>query len=201
MADDPQTPERFTLSRWSRRKLAAAREAKPDSAATAAAQSPTAPAMEVASVESPAAAPAAADVLPAVETLTFDSDFVPYFQPKVGEDTKRAALKKLFSNPRFNVMDGLDIYIDDYTRSDPMPEGMLDRLANVYGILQEQVTAPDAPGAAGELPAPIANAASADTAPVTTLIPAADAGPPPATGDGDVETVGERAAAPESVRE
>ncbi len=38
-------------------------------------------------------------------------------------------------------MDRLDVYIDDYSLPDPMPEGMLDKLATVYGQLTE-----DAPG-------------------------------------------------------
>jgi hypothetical protein len=38
---------------------------------------------------------------------------------------KNAALKKLFADPQFNVMDGLDTYIDDYGKPDPLPERML----------------------------------------------------------------------------
>ena len=34
-------------------------------------------------------------------------------------------MKKLFSDPHFNVMDGLDTYIDDYGKPDPIPESML----------------------------------------------------------------------------
>ena len=34
-------------------------------------------------------------------------------------------MKKLFADPHFNVMDGLDIYIDDYSKADPIPEAML----------------------------------------------------------------------------
>ena len=30
-------------------------------------------------------------------------------------------MKKLFSDPHFNVMDGLDTYIDDYGKPDPLP--------------------------------------------------------------------------------
>ena len=75
--------------------------------------------------------------LPPVDTLTIDSDFAPFLQPKVAEDVKRAALKKLFSDPQFNVMDGLDIYIGDYTQPDPMPDGMLDKLGKVYGMLDQ----------------------------------------------------------------
>ena len=40
-----------------------------------------------------------------------------------------AALKKLFSDPHFNVMDGLDTYIDDYGKPDPLPPVMLRRMA------------------------------------------------------------------------
>jgi len=38
---------------------------------------------------------------------------------------KSAAMKKLFSDPHFNVMDGLDTYIDDYNKPDPIPLAML----------------------------------------------------------------------------
>lgn len=66
--------------------------------------------------------------LPSIDSLTFDSDFKVFMHSKVEESVKRAALKKLFSDPRFNVMDGLDTYIDDYTKSDPIPDEMLARL-------------------------------------------------------------------------
>jgi Protein of unknown function (DUF3306) len=66
--------------------------------------------------------------LPPVESLTIDSDFTAFLQPKVDEALKRQALKKLFADPRFNVMDGLDVYIDDYTKSDPIPPDILERL-------------------------------------------------------------------------
>jgi hypothetical protein len=34
----------------------------------------------------------------------------------------------MFSDPHFNVMDGLDIYIDDYSKPDPIPMEMLKRM-------------------------------------------------------------------------
>ncbi len=34
-------------------------------------------------------------------------------------------MKKLFTDPHFNVMDGLDTYIDDYGKPDPIPLAML----------------------------------------------------------------------------
>ena len=66
--------------------------------------------------------------LPAIESLTIDSDFAPFFKPQVDESIKRAALKQLFRDPRFNIMDGLDTYIDDYTQPDPIPSAMLEDL-------------------------------------------------------------------------
>ncbi|MFO1283188.1 MAG: DUF3306 domain-containing protein [Burkholderiales bacterium] len=80
--------------------------------------------------------------LPDVDSLTFDADFSAFLQPKVDESVKRAALKKLFSDPRFNVMDGLDVYIDDYSKPDPLPPGMLERLVSARIALDPPV-APD----------------------------------------------------------
>ena len=60
-----------------------------------------------------------------VKALTQDSDFKPFMARDVGPDVRNAAMKKLFADPHFNVMDGLDIYIDDYSKSDPIPEAML----------------------------------------------------------------------------
>jgi hypothetical protein len=37
-------------------------------------------------------------------------------------------MKKLFSDPHFNVMDRLDTYIDDYGIADPIPLAMLRQL-------------------------------------------------------------------------
>jgi hypothetical protein len=74
--------------------------------------------------------------LPPVDKLSIDSDFRGFFHPKVGEDVRRAALKKLFSDPRFNVMDGLDVYIDDYSKTEPIPPAMLAGLRQAQNILQ-----------------------------------------------------------------
>jgi uncharacterized protein DUF3306 len=74
--------------------------------------------------------------LPPIDKLTLDSDFRAFFHPKVGEDMRRAALKKLFSDPRFNVMDGLDVYIDDYSKTEPIPPAMLAGLRQAQNILR-----------------------------------------------------------------
>ena len=133
--------ERFSLSRWSRRKLAAAAEAS------------AAPASAPAAVPAPAPGaptPSAALELPPVESLTFDSDFTAFLQPGVDDKLKRAALKQLFRDPRFNIMDGLDTYIDDYTKADPIPPDIVaDLLQRGFGsiskIEQEQAAAVNAP--------------------------------------------------------
>ena len=133
--------ERFSLSRWSRRKLAAATEA------------PAAPASASLAVPAPASgAPVstAALELPPVESLTFDSDFTAFLQPGVDDKLKRAALKQLFRDPRFNIMDGLDTYIDDYTKADPIPPDIVaDLLQRGFGSMsetaQEKAAAVNAP--------------------------------------------------------
>ena len=73
----------------------------------------------------------AEEALPPVESLTPDSDFSPFMSGGVDESVKRRALKTLFADPRFNAMDGLDVYIDDYSKPDPLPEGWLEKLNQV----------------------------------------------------------------------
>ena len=64
-----------------------------------------------------------------VARLTRNSDFSRFVAPGVDESVKRAALKKLFTDPHFNVMDGLDIYIDDYNIASPLSEAELRKMA------------------------------------------------------------------------
>ncbi len=69
-----------------------------------------------------------------MESLTFSSDFTAFLRPEVDDNLRRAALKQLFRDPRFNIMDGLDTYIDDYTRADPIaPDVIADLLARGFG--------------------------------------------------------------------
>ena len=123
------------FSRWSRRKHIAARgEAPPEAPPPKpAAQAASAQAMAPAT-EAPPPAP-----LPDVASLTPESDFSPFMRSDVDPKTKAQALKTLFSDPRHNVMDGLDVYIDDYSKPDPLPEGWLEKLEQVkrLGIFRE----------------------------------------------------------------
>jgi len=111
-----ETPEEF-LSRWSRRKRDAREEAL----------KPPAPVTPATGEEAPE--------LPPLEELGIDSDYRGFLHPKVDETLRRAALKKMFSDPHFNVMDGLDVYIDDYSISDPLPASMLAELKQAQKIL------------------------------------------------------------------
>jgi Protein of unknown function (DUF3306) len=65
-----------------------------------------------------------------VQNLTPESDFSPFMSSEVAPEVKNAAMKKLFADPHFNVMDRMDVYIDDYGQPDPIPNAMLRQLAS-----------------------------------------------------------------------
>jgi len=154
------------LARWARRKA----QVRDGVAARAEHASEPAPTGSVASVVTPASVaeppaaplPSAAAPLPTmaeVAQLSRDSDFSRFVAPGVDAGVQRAAMKKLFSDPRFNVMDGLDTYIDDYGRPDPIPQSMLRQMtqAAFLGLFDDDESDPKPP------------AASADAAPSTAL--------------------------------
>jgi hypothetical protein len=70
-----------------------------------------------------------------VAALGDGADFSRFVQPGVDEAVRRSAMKKLFSDPHFNVMDGLDIYIDDYNKFEPLPAAMLAMLEHAKPVL------------------------------------------------------------------
>lgn len=72
--------------------------------------------------------------LPAIDSLTPRSDFRPFMQAGVDAATRNAALAKLFADPHFSVMDGLDVYIDDYNQTEPIPPAMLAKLKQLHAI-------------------------------------------------------------------
>ena len=128
------------LNRWSKKKLGAEPELSPSELAEK--QSPAQdskglkdPALGEQSseknLEPVAGAAQAQEVAPTLEDvlkLTKDSDFSAYVKPGIDPEVQKAAMQKLFSDPRYNVMDGLDIYIDDYSKPDPIPLEMLKRM-------------------------------------------------------------------------
>jgi hypothetical protein len=123
--------EQHPLSRWSQRKLAAQRGE--EVAADAKPQDVPAPVSEC---EPP--------VLPAIESLTAESDYTAFLAKNVPEALTRAALRKLWtSDPVFANLDGLNHYDEDYNVIDKAitlaqtgyhPErGYLDVLADKEG--------------------------------------------------------------------
>eukprot|EP01136_Pigoraptor_vietnamica_P045222 Opistho-1_new@22931 len=119
------------LGRWARRK-ADVREGKPLAEPVVAVPEPMAQAPVAVVADTPVSdAPGEATPEPALPTLddalalTPSSDFKPFMAQGVTPEVKNAAMKQLFTDPHYNVMDGLDTYIDDYSKPDPIPESML----------------------------------------------------------------------------
>jgi hypothetical protein len=73
--------------------------------------------------------------LPAIESLTPAADFSAFMHPRVDDGLRRLALRKLFTDPHFNQMDGLDVYIADFGKPDPLPEGILASLVQAQNLL------------------------------------------------------------------
>jgi len=169
MADDAKD----FLARWSRLKRERAAATSPPTAAASGAQAPE---------------------LPPLDQLTPDSDFKGFMHAKVKDSVRRAALKKLFADPRFNIMDDLDIYIGDYTEGETISPEMLADLQHskttLFGRPEEPQAekalepAPDAPQAATAGP-PLEETKAASP-PVEQAAPRTEAAPsvPGATEDG-----------------
>ena len=136
------------LGRWSQRKQAQRagvpldEPPAPTPAPTAAPTSTHAPkpAADAPAPEAPSGAQATAQPAPEpappppsledAHQLTPASDFRPFMARDVAPEVRNAAMKKLFADPQFNVMDRLDTYIDDYSLPDPLPASMLRQMAS-----------------------------------------------------------------------
>jgi Protein of unknown function (DUF3306) len=129
--------------------------------------------------------PADTAPLPPIESLTAESNFAAFMRPDVDEAVKRSALRKLFGDPRFNVMDGLDIYVDDYTRSDPVePSLARELLFRVpFDGRPQPSAAPDAVAARDVVALPVGDASpeasSVDEEPAAPQAPTGDASDAP----------------------
>ena len=151
------------LSRWSRRKFDSAKEtaaSKPPGTATPAAAAPA------------AAPPATEPELPSVDSLRgLASEYKDFLRPGVDEKLRQSAQKKLFHDPHFNVMDGLDTYIDDYSKPNPIPEAMLRTLEHAKGLLFGDEKEEEAILPASEKPAEIADSGKPTDAPAEPSAP------------------------------
>ena len=151
------------LSRWSRRKVQVRQGATPADLVVAplpgrvvsvpaappaahAAMAPTAPLppsqrlqqpqqlQQLQQPQQPQQPPPPAPTLADVALLGRESDYARFVVPGVDAGVRNAALKKLFTDPHFNLMDGLDTYIDDYGKPDPLPAGMLRQMAQSHAL-------------------------------------------------------------------
>lgn len=123
--------------RWARLK---------SSGGAAPAEAPRAP-LEPQHAPAPAHAPAAGATpeaeaprapLPTLEDaarLTPDADFSAFVARDVDQSVRRLALKKLFADPHFNTIDGLDIYMNDYNKAAPLTPAMLASLKHAQGLV------------------------------------------------------------------
>ena len=180
MADD-DTPAGF-LGRWSRRK-AEVRQGKtvaePTPASSLGLPQGATDVTHAATSQSPHTEPATeanptapAPTLEDVQSLTPASDYTPYMARGVTSDVKNAALKKLFTDPHFNVMDRMDIYIDDYGQPDPIPLAMLRQMngAKFLNLFDEDTETP-VPNAAGDLQTDAPSQLVAQSPPAQTVSP------------------------------
>ena len=158
------------LSRWSRRKMQAqqgvapSEPAAPDIARAVPAAAlttgprpeaaPPVPAGEQAGTVAQADERPAPPTLADVAALTRESDYSRFVAPEVSGEVKNAALKKLFGDPRFNVMDGLDVYIDDYSKPDPLPLSSVRKMAQAafLGLIDPDPPVATPPTAAAQAP-------------------------------------------------
>ncbi|MCC2960490.1 DUF3306 domain-containing protein [Massilia sp. IC2-278] len=148
-------PEEGFLKRWSRLKATGGETETPVRPA------PSAPAAAPAPVPIPAQAEAPLQdrPLPTLDDaarLTPDADFSSFVAKDVDKSVQRLALKKLFADPHFHVMDGLDMYMDDYNKPSPVSAAMLAALDHARSALRypdaEKPAAEAAPAAAGHDP-------------------------------------------------
>jgi len=121
-----------------------------------------------------------------VAALTPDSDFSAFVGRDVAPAIKNAAMKKLFADPHFNVMDGLDIYIDDYSIPSPLSAQDLKKMVAAQFVkLVEEEPPPSAAGAASSQGAALATspevvgspAVGMSERPADGVAPEADAAP------------------------
>jgi hypothetical protein len=154
-------PEQGFLRRWARLKAQGGAadagvlaEPHPGAALAPVAQTiphpPVAP-MPPAVGSAPAAPARPLPSLEDVARLNADSDFSAFVTQGVDKAVQRLAMKKLFSDPHFNLMDGLDTYIDDYNKADPIPAAMMASLEHARSLFaqpakDEQVPDEGGPG-------------------------------------------------------
>lgn len=140
------------LARWSQRKV----QARQGDVLPEPAQAKPVPAQPAQPHQVPVeATPPAAEPPPTMDdvaALTPASDFSRFVTPDVETGVKNAALRKLFADPHFNLMDGLDTYIEDFGRADPLPASALRQMAQARFLGLFADTPPTPPDEDADLP-------------------------------------------------
>jgi hypothetical protein len=124
------------LRRWSRLKAEPAPAAQAPPPLTPPAPAPAAVAEPRPGLLAPqreGAAPAL-PTLDDVARLDLNSDFSAFVAKGVDQDVRRLAMKKLFADPHFNLIDRLDVYMDDYNKPSPVSAGMLAALHHTKNL-------------------------------------------------------------------
>ena len=175
------------FSRWSRRK-AQVRSGAPlpaEPAPPLARVAPPAAASDgkaAVSTETSAQAEQPAPPPPTLEDvaeLTPQSDFKRFVGRGVSPEVRNAAVKKLFTDPHYNVMDGLDIYIDDYSQPSPLSAAMMAKMVGAQFL--KLVDDPNEVKATPAIASPVSDAVQEAAVPDTPeRPPAAKSAEPPA---------------------
>ncbi|MFN3792846.1 DUF3306 domain-containing protein [Massilia sp.] len=126
--------------RWARLKSTGGDAAPPPAPLPEPARAPAPPApakppSAAAEAEARAALRAPLPTLEDVARLTPDADFSAFVARDVDQSVRRLALKKLFADPHFNTIDGLDIYMNDYNKAAPLTPAMLASLKHAQGLV------------------------------------------------------------------
>ena len=148
---EPASGEEGFLTRWSRRKHAVrggqavaddvvAETAPPEPESTEVAGEPCEPLTD-------------AD-MPPIDTLDEQSDYAGFMSPEVSEELRRAALRKLFQLPQFNVRDGLNDYDEDYTTFPELGGMITHEMRRMLERQEAQALAADAEAAEAEVTPP-----------------------------------------------
>lgn len=112
---------------------------------------------------------------PPLDALTPQADFSPFMQKDIAPELRNQAMRKLFTDPHYNVMDGLDTYIDDYSKPDPLPAEVLRQLYQAKALFLFDEEEKEGAAAGSSAPATreeIAVPKAESSAPLPALSPA-----------------------------
>ncbi len=126
---EPLVEEPF-LKRWSRRKTLSAHGEPP-------------PALVAEQTPAPAE-PLTDEDMPALDSLNEHSDYGGFLSPKVSDELRKLALRKLFHGAGFNICDGLDDYDEDMTVFEPLGDIITSDLRHRMELEREAEQAADA---------------------------------------------------------